>query len=60
MSAESMHKESGAYYGSPWMHFPLIGDRHAALKHGLLWFGDQGLLSLINDKKIINHKIHGL
>ncbi len=48
MSAESMHGESGAYYGSPWMHFLLKGDRHAALKHGLLWFGDQRLLFAVN------------
>lgn len=49
MSSESMHKESGGYYGSPWMNFPLIGDRHAALKHGLLCLGDRGLLFLIGD-----------
>lgn len=48
MSAESMHRESGAHYGSPWMHCPLKGDRHAVLKHGLLWFGNQDLLSLGN------------
>lgn len=46
---QSMNRERGAYYGSPWMHFSFKGDRHAALKHGLLWFGDQDLLFLVNE-----------
>lgn len=55
MSAESERtlaqkkEDVGAHYGSPWTHFPLIGDRRAAPEHGPLCFGVLGLLSLIND-----------
>lgn len=48
-SRKKKKKDAGAHYGSPWTHFPLIGDRRAAPEHGPLCFGDLGLLSLIND-----------